>query len=119
MPLVPLGNAAGRTQWTVEDADGHRYAVFALDDGYLATDATCPHRGGPLVEGQVSNGALVCPWHAFRFDLSNGLCLTTRRHQLGCYPVREVDGELVAEIPDPAPKRSWARALRDCTIGRP
>lgn len=119
MALVPLGDAAGRTRWTVEDAGGHRYAVFAVDGGYVVTDALCPHSGGPLVEGRVRDGLVICPWHFYRFDLRTGRCFTSARHRLGCYPVREVDGELVAEIPDAPPRRSWAaRLLRSPTTGR-
>lgn len=118
MAFVPLGDAAGRTRWTVEDADGHSYAVFVVDGRYFVTDAVCPHSGGPLVEGRVRGDTLVCPWHAYRFDLATGRCATARRHRLGCYPVREVEGELVAEIPDCAPRRSWAQRLLSQAAGR-
>lgn len=33
----------------------------------------CAHQGGPLHEGFVENGCLVCPWHASRFHLDDGL----------------------------------------------
>jgi nitrite reductase/ring-hydroxylating ferredoxin subunit len=118
MSFVPLGDAAGRTRWTVQDRDGHSYAVFVLDGRYVVTDAVCPHNGGPLVEGEVRNGTLICPWHWFKFDLATGQCANSRRIQLGCYPVREVDGELVAEIPDSPPRRSWAQILLAHAAGR-
>lgn len=34
--------------------------------------AHCTHQGGPLHEGHVENGCLVCPWHATRFHLDDG-----------------------------------------------
>lgn len=26
-------------------------------------DMTCPHRGGPLTHGEISEDILICPWH--------------------------------------------------------
>jgi nitrite reductase/ring-hydroxylating ferredoxin subunit len=34
--------------------------------------ATCTHVGGPLDEGKVSDGCIVCPWHGSTFRLSDG-----------------------------------------------
>lgn len=58
-----------------------------------ALGARCSHMGGPLEEGWVQNGALVCPWHGSSFDLETGravhgpsTCSQPR------YDVRVVDG---------------------------
>ena len=32
----------------------------------------CTHRGGPLHEGELSDGCIVCPWHHSRFRLEDG-----------------------------------------------
>jgi nitrite reductase/ring-hydroxylating ferredoxin subunit len=32
----------------------------------------CTHRGGPLSEGEISDGCVTCPWHGSRFRLSDG-----------------------------------------------
>jgi nitrite reductase (NADH) small subunit len=32
----------------------------------------CPHKGGPLAEGAIENGKLVCPWHGWEFNLASG-----------------------------------------------
>jgi nitrite reductase/ring-hydroxylating ferredoxin subunit len=39
--------------------------VFALAE-------TCAHLGGPLSEGKLEGGTVVCPWHASRFTLESG-----------------------------------------------
>ena len=36
---------------------------------------TCAHLGGPLSEGKLEEGTIVCPWHASRFDLATGEAL--------------------------------------------
>ncbi len=37
-----------------------------------ALGARCAHKGGPLDEGWVLDGTLVCPWHGSRFDWRTG-----------------------------------------------
>jgi nitrite reductase/ring-hydroxylating ferredoxin subunit/uncharacterized membrane protein len=43
----------------------HRGRVYALG-------AVCSHLGGPLDQGWVLDGRLVCPWHGSRYDLESG-----------------------------------------------
>jgi|GEM_PF-98575 len=37
-----------------------------------AMGARCGHMGGPLDEGWILRGGLVCPWHGSRYDLETG-----------------------------------------------
>ncbi|WP_210495585.1 Rieske 2Fe-2S domain-containing protein [Patulibacter sp. SYSU D01012] len=52
--------------------DGRRVAVFRLPDGFAATDAACPHRGGPLSDGIVADDCVTCPLHNWRLNLRTG-----------------------------------------------
>jgi nitrite reductase (NADH) small subunit len=47
-------------------------AIFNLGDRFLAVDNRCPHRGGPLADGIVSGGTVVCPLHAWKVRLDDG-----------------------------------------------
>ena len=49
-----------------------RLALYRTERGFFATDDTCPHRGGPLSEGDLSGNGVICPWHAWKFDLETG-----------------------------------------------
>ena len=50
-----------------------RIAVFRQRDGRLfAADDRCPHRGGPLSDGLLGAGRVICPLHGFAFDLATG-----------------------------------------------
>lgn len=56
-------------------ASGISYAVVGADDEGRpphVLESRCSHRGGPLHEGTVVDGCLVCPWHGARFDLGTG-----------------------------------------------
>jgi nitrite reductase (NADH) small subunit len=48
-------------------------AVFRMRDGSVyATQARCTHTGGPLADGLTGGTTLVCPLHAYKFNLTNG-----------------------------------------------
>ena len=57
-----------------------------------AMDNVCPHRGGPLGEGIVENGKVVCPWHAWAFDLKTGEATHAPLTKVPVYEVK-VEGE--------------------------
>lgn len=63
--------AAGRFRRV--EIDGHAIVVYHLEDGWYATDNACPHRGGPLAEGDLIGSEIVCPWHLWSFDVRTGV----------------------------------------------
>ena len=75
-------------------AMGRVLALFNLDGEYLAVDNTCPHRGGPLGEGHLEGGVVVCPWHGWRFDLRTGCSPLDSRHSVRTVPL-ELEGEIL------------------------
>ena len=79
-------------------AGGVQVAVFRLRDGSLhATQASCPHAGGPLADGLTDVDVLVCPLHQFAYRWSDGAS-TSAAAPIRTYPVRERDGYLVVEV---------------------
>jgi nitrite reductase (NADH) small subunit len=79
-------------------AGGVQVAVFRLRDGSLhATQAACPHAGGPLADGQTDVDVLVCPLHLYAYRWSDGAS-TSGAAPIRVYPVRESDGEIVVEV---------------------
>lgn len=89
--LIPPGE--GR----VFEVGARRVAVFRTRGGELfATQAECPHRGGPLADGLVGGGRVVCPLHGFQFDLRTGDAVNDRCEMLTTYRVSETaDGRIV------------------------
>jgi nitrite reductase (NADH) small subunit len=90
---IPLGE--GRNF----KAQGACIAVFRARDGELfATQATCPHRGGPLADGILGAAKLVCPLHSSTFDLRTGQAVVGD-FGLKIYPIKlNSDGQLVVSI---------------------
>jgi nitrite reductase (NADH) small subunit len=97
---IPLGE--GRA-YIVGDAT---VAVFRLRDGSVrALSAVCPHRGGPLADGQLDAKVVICPLHLNAFDLTTG-CSTTGEYALTVYAVHvDDDGYLVVtpRVPSEVP----------------
>lgn len=76
--------------------DGQSIAVFRLRGGGLyATQALCPHRSGPLIDGLIGGTTVVCPFHAWKFNMATGEALMGDCG-LTTYPVRlSADGDIL------------------------
>jgi nitrite reductase/ring-hydroxylating ferredoxin subunit/uncharacterized membrane protein len=56
---------------------------------------SCTHLGGPLSEGTLKDGSVVCPWHGSEFALEDGRVLNGPATQSQpCLLVRERDGRV-------------------------
>lgn len=52
---------------------GEASALLTRDGGQVyALANTCSHAGGPLDEGELADGCVICPWHASTFRLTDG-----------------------------------------------
>jgi nitrite reductase (NADH) small subunit len=51
---------------------GRSLCVANVDGAFCVLDGTCPHEGGPLGEGTLEEGRVVCPWHGYAFDVRTG-----------------------------------------------
>ena len=65
---VPVGRAKRVT------AGERTIALYHTASGFFASDNVCPHRGGPLAEGDLIGDEIICPWHLWGFDLGTGIC---------------------------------------------
>ena len=91
---------------------GREIAIFNLGDAFVAVDNRCPHQGGPLADGIVANGAIVCPLHAWKISLRTGAverpsgvgeCVTS-------YPTRVEAGVILVELPHAVVARDAGQA---------
>ncbi len=51
---------------------GRRIVLARTEEGYVAFDDHCPHRGGSLAGGTMICGTVQCPWHGSQFDVNTG-----------------------------------------------
>lgn len=83
---IPLGE--GREY----EVAGETIAIFRERQGALyAVQAQCPHRAGALADGIVGAGKVICPLHAFKFELATGAPLGHDCGPLKTYVVKMND----------------------------
>jgi nitrite reductase/ring-hydroxylating ferredoxin subunit len=82
----------------VVEIAGARFKVVEVGNELLAYSTVCPHKLGPLEDGEVAAGIVECPWHGYRFDLRTRECLRGQRCSLAPAPAIKVDHtEVIAE----------------------
>ena len=77
---------------------GKLIAVFHYQGQFFAIDDVCPHMGASLAGGEVEAGIVTCPWHAWRFRITDGTWADNPRIKIGCYPVRVAGDEVQVEV---------------------
>jgi nitrite reductase/ring-hydroxylating ferredoxin subunit len=80
------------------DVNGQEVAVYNVDGRFYATSNICPHQGGPLADGMLEGTQIVCPWHAWAFDVSTGISPVNPRAKVPCYPVKVEESEVYVSI---------------------
>jgi len=81
------------------ELEGRRIALYHTERGYFATDNTCPHRGGPLAEGDLVNNEITCPWHLWSFDIISGACPGNPEISVTTHEVRIEGDSVLVRLP--------------------
>lgn len=58
------------------EIDDRFVVLVKLDETVYCLDDVCTHDGGPLGEGDLEDGCLVCPRHGAKFDVRDGSAVT-------------------------------------------
>lgn len=84
----------------IPEGEGREYrvgdlfvAIFRDQGEFYALEDYCPHAGAPLNDGPVSQGAVTCMWHGWKFSLRDGSCMNIPRG----FPVRTFPLNIVGE----------------------
>ena len=89
---IPAGRAV-----IVRPTEGEAIAIFNDGGKLSAVRNRCAHQGGPLGEGRVINGCIVCPWHGFEYRASDGCAPAPFTEQIETYPLRIEAGILFVD----------------------
>ena len=89
---LPVGRARAVS------AGGRTIALYHTASGFYATGNTCPHRGGPLAEGDLMGNEIVCPWHLWGFDVTSGACTGDPSVRVPAYKVRVEDDRVLVSV---------------------
>jgi nitrite reductase (NADH) small subunit/3-phenylpropionate/trans-cinnamate dioxygenase ferredoxin subunit len=78
----------------VVEVNGTDVAVFHVGGKYYAINDRCPHAGASLSSGHVDGDVVSCPWHYWRFRLTDGAWADNPRIKTGCYAVTVAGDEI-------------------------
>lgn len=94
VPLCSVAETPKEGEVCEVAAVGRVFCVGRVDGELVVMDNVCPHRGGPLGQGLIENGHVVCPWHAWAFSAKTGCASHNPNACVRRYGVR-VDGDSV------------------------
>jgi len=72
--------------------------VANVNGVYSAMDNICPHRGGPLGQGMIEGGKVVCPWHGWAWDPKTGEAVQNPSAKVAVYPLKIENGDVLVEV---------------------
>lgn len=100
--IGPPSSIPDKRARVVAAPNGERIAVFRDGDEIGAVTNLCAHQNGPLGEGRIVDGCIVCPWHGYEYRLKDGCAPPPFKERLATYPLRLNDGMIEVE-PRPLP----------------
>ncbi len=96
MAFVRAAKASAVAQGTIAEfqISGKAVALANVGGKFFAINGVCVHEGGPLGEGALNGTTVICPWHAWEYDVTTGKIIGSpdSAEGLACYPV-EVRGD--------------------------
>ena len=78
---------------------GEPYAICNAGGVIRALSGVCIHQGGPLGQGQIHDGHLVCPCHMWEFDCATGEYDFDASQRVPVYPVRMDGSDIYIQVP--------------------
>jgi 3-phenylpropionate/trans-cinnamate dioxygenase ferredoxin subunit len=95
---VGRADEIGPGEKKIYEVDGIEVVIVNLDGEYFCLEDVCTHDGGPLGEGELENGHIICPRHGARFDVRTGDALTLPAFEPApTYQVKVENGDLYVE----------------------
>jgi nitrite reductase/ring-hydroxylating ferredoxin subunit len=90
---LPPGQCAERI------VGGRPVALFNVDGRVFATSNLCLHRGGPLGQGMLAGHEVMCPWHAWTWDVRSGENTANRTLKMETFEVKVENGNILVRVP--------------------
>lgn len=101
MPFLKVAKLSEVPEESVREVmvGGQPYAICRTGGALYALDGVCPHRGGPLGEGQIRGGHVVCPYHLWEFDCRTGENDLDPARRANTFEVKVADGDIFVQVP--------------------
>lgn len=79
-------------------ANGRELALFNVEGEFYCIDNECPHRDGPLGEGELEDDVVMCPWHAWQINVKTGEVMYNPGLCVATHACKVEEGEVLVEI---------------------
>jgi nitrite reductase/ring-hydroxylating ferredoxin subunit/hemoglobin-like flavoprotein len=79
---------------------GVSIGVFHHHGEWYALRNSCLHRGGPVATGKLVGDNIVCPWHGYTYNITDGKLLMDPSARLEMYTVSVKDGAVYLCFPE-------------------
>lgn len=101
MPFTKVATLSALPPGTVMEitAGGKEYALCNVAGELHALEGKCPHRGGPLGQGRLQDGVLVCPWHGWEYDCRTGENTWDAAVKLAKFAVKVERDDVLIDLP--------------------
>lgn len=76
------------------ETNGLSIGVFHHKGGWYALRNHCLHHGGPVATGRLEGDNLICPWHGYTYNVTNGQLLIDPGARLEMFPVELRQGQV-------------------------
>ena len=80
------------------ECGGKTLCVANVDGTITAIENVCLHMGGPLGQGYVEGGKIVCPWHGWEYEPKTGELVGDPKSKLDVFPIKVENGDVMVEI---------------------
>ena len=78
---------------------GQKVVCVANVEGRLcALDNVCLHRGGPLGQGVIMDGTIICPWHGWQYNPLSGEAVQNPSVKVAVYPIKVEGDDVFVEV---------------------
>ena len=78
---------------------GDRVVCVANVNGAItAMDNVCLHMGGPLGQGTIAGGKIVCPWHGWQYDPQTGEAAHNRAAKVAVFKVKIENEDVLIQL---------------------
>jgi nitrite reductase (NADH) small subunit len=78
--------------------NGKAVAIANVSGKCFAINGVCLHQGGPLGDGELSGKMVICPWHAWEYDVTTGKLAANPSVSVESYPVEIREGDIYVDI---------------------
>jgi nitrite reductase (NADH) small subunit len=77
---------------------GKTLCIARVNGELSAMDNVCVHRGGPLGQGVVMDGKIICPWHGWEFDPTTGKAIHAKGMGVAVHPLKIEGDDVLVEL---------------------